>query len=709
MARYSQGTATQKITYQVEDLRTSLLKLLQHDSATLKQAEDLIVSLIEETRVSLEELQVTDEELRQQNEQLAQSRLALEIERHHYHDLFDAAPVGYLVTNVEGMIQEGNQAAATLLNVPLSHLIGKPLVVFIPGEDRPLFRQQLIELTSSDEVKTWETHIRPRHSTEVRDIAFTVARVLNQIDRRRGVSLRWLVEDITVRKLAETYKLNHFFRESFEHAAVGIAHIGHKGYWLRVNQKLCDLLGYSREELLALDPRIVTHPDDAALSTELEQQLINGNLDSASIEKRFLRKNGETVWTHLTISAVHNAAGEYDYSIAVINDITERKRLMADEREQRALADALRDTAMTLTSTLDFEEVLDHIVATISRIVPQEAASILLAEEDGFHIVRGWGYNQNITQQLEAALKNLGVQPTDNSIFDHVATTKQPVIFSNWEDHEDWETIPDIRSIRSLICVPIIVRDDVIGFLELHSSTPHFFTNHHGEHLQIFAAQAAIAIQNARAHQQALLLAAHEERQRLARDLHDAVTQTLFTASLISESLLRLGKKKPEQIWQHLEKLHQLNRGALAEMRTLLVELRPDYLLKMHLSTQLHQLADAVKSRKDIDIVVTAKDDIAIPPETQIVLYRIAQEALNNVVKHSHASSIEIGLHNHNGKVILFIRDNGNGFDPQKDSSGMGMDTMQERAASINASLQISTAFGRGTEIAVTWNQTAEV
>src|SRR5205085_946636 len=158
-------------------------------------------------------------------------------------------------------------------------------------------------------------------------------------------------------------------------------------------------------------------------------------------------------------------------------------------------------------------------------------------------------------------------------------------------------------------------------------------------------------------------LAALEERQRLARDLHDAVTQTLFTSSVISEALLRVDKDKPEKIWSHLNTLHTLNRGAMAEMRTLLIELRPEYMLKLPLTTQLQQLIDAVKSRKQIDIQLTINEDKgkSIPTEVQIVFYRIMQEALNNIVKHSGASEVEVVFNNLPMQIVLSISDNGVG------------------------------------------------
>jgi two-component system nitrate/nitrite sensor histidine kinase NarX len=591
------------------------------------------------------------------------------------------------------------------LNIRVQYLIGKPFGIFIGEDQRVDFRLRLLDLTKGNTVRSWETRLFPRDASEARNVILTIAPIrIQEAGQEKVASLRWLLHDITERKRAEVEEREQYFRATFEQAGVGIGHVSSDGRWLQVNQKLCDILGYSREELIrATTPLSVSHPEDVATHQQLHRQLVSGELDTASIEKRYIHKNGSVVWANLTVSAVRSPTGEHDYNIDVIEDITQRKRIEAEERKQRALAETMRETALTLTSTLNFSEVLDHILEGLSRIVPLEAASVLLVEDQGPRIVRGWGYDEGLNPLLEVVLGDVCLPQTENRLFDEIVATKEPALLSEWTDHGKWEQVPAIQSIRSLICAPIIARDDVIGYLALHSSTPNFFTSQHSQHLQTFAAQAAVAIQNARAHEQAQMLAALEERQRLARDLHDAVTQTLFTASVISESLLRLGKDDPDVLMPHLEKLYMLNRGALAEMRNLLVELRPEYLLRLHLSTQLRQLADAVKGRKQIDVQVTIHEGKPIPSEAQVAMYRIAQEALNNVVKHSRASRVEVLLDNRADAVKLVIRDNGRGIKLKKADSGLGMETMRERAASIHASLDIASEAGKGTEVTVIW------
>lgn len=199
-----------------------------------------------------------------------------------------------------------------------------------------------------------------------------------------------------------------------------------------------------------------------------------------------------------------------------------------------------------------------------------------------------------------------------------------------------------------------------------------------------------------------------EERQRLARDLHDVVSQTLFSASVIAETLPRLWQRDPEQVRQGLGELHRLTRGALAEMRALLLELRPEAMTEINLADLLGHLANALTGRTQLEASLTTEPLPTLPAETRLGLYRIAQEALNNVVKHARAQRVDISLApltvGEAHGVQLRLRDDGRGFDPASVPSGhLGLGIMRERAEAIGASITFQTQPGAGTEVIVTW------
>ena len=251
--------------------------------------------------------------------------------------------------------------------------------------------------------------------------------------------------------------------------------------------------------------------------------------------------------------------------------------------------------------------------------------------------------------------------------------------------------------------MPIQIDGVVLGFINLNSETTDFFTPLHAERLQAFANQAATALQNARLYEQAQELAALEERQRLARDLHDAVSQTLWTATLIADVLPALWAEDPQNGRESLSKLQQLTNGALVEMRTLLLELRPAALAESNLEDLLQQLAASTMSRKKVDIRVQVSGACDPPPEIKVGVYRIAQEALNNVAKHARAGQVWIDLQCAADALTLTIRDNGRGFQPDRVSpEHLGLGIMRERALAIGAPLEISSAPEHGTTVSVT-------
>jgi signal transduction histidine kinase/ligand-binding sensor domain-containing protein len=194
------------------------------------------------------------------------------------------------------------------------------------------------------------------------------------------------------------------------------------------------------------------------------------------------------------------------------------------------------------------------------------------------------------------------------------------------------------------------------------------------------------------------------ERSRLARELHDAVTQTLFSASLIAEVLPRLWAKNPERGRLQLEEVRLLTRGALAEMRSLLLELRPEALAKAKMDDLLRQLGRAMTGRTGVPVSVDAEVLCPLPDEVQVALYRIAQEALNNAAKHAEASQVAVRFHNEAGRAMLTIADDGRGFHVHNiPPERLGLGIMEERASAIGADLEIESQPGRGTQIRVVW------
>jgi PAS domain S-box-containing protein len=207
---------------------------------------------------------------------------------------------------------------------------------------------------------------------------------------------------------------------------------------------------------------------------------------------------------------------------------------------------------------------------------------------------------------------------------------------------------------------------------------------------------------------QARHAAVSEERSRIARDLHDAATQTIYSALLIAEALPQVYARNPEDGQRNLLKLRRLVRGALAEMRTLLFELRPRALESVDLCRLLESLRDTLMGHTHAEVTWDVPATCELPPPTKLALYRIAQETFNNIAKHARAGQVHVRLLCGDGAGSLVITDDGRGFDPQTVAGDrMGLSIMRERAEGIGATLAVAGGVGEGTQITVSWTAAA--
>ncbi len=405
----------------------------------------------------------------------------------------------------------------------------------------------------------------------------------------------------------------------------------------------------------------------------------------------------------VSYSPMQDVTGKFIGVIGVAADISERRAIERAEQEQRVLAEALRDTAAILTSTLDFEEVLDRILEIVGRVLPHDAASIMMIDQGMAQIVRAKGFPYDQDMVASRAMR-FDVQKTVG--FREIIRSQEPMLIADTRNYSDWHQPPDMAPILSWVGLPILIEGEVIGFLNLDSQTPDFFTQAAIERLRAFSDQIAIAVRNAWLYKRAQELAAIEERQRLARELHDAVSQTLFSASMMAESLPRLWENIPPRAAKRLGELHRLTRLALLEMRSLLLELRPHALVETPIAELTRQIAETFANRTRAEVSVTADDRIHLEPDTQLMVYRILQESLNNIAKHARATQVTIHLGREDGHCVLSVQDNGQGFDDARTTPGhFGLKIMQERAEQIDGAFQLETAPGQGTIIRLVWSK----
>ncbi len=375
----------------------------------------------------------------------------------------------------------------------------------------------------------------------------------------------------------------------------------------------------------------------------------------------------------------------------------ENARLYWQEQSRQRQLQTLLDVSAAASSSLDLDEMLNTTLDRLVGLVGAARASVMLLGDDSNELeLRATYPDRAIPAQELAHLTQAGLE----------------VIAGNKPLYEPPETEqPDTQPAALL---PLRARGQALGILAIIGQQSSTFNNRQLALFKSIAAQLGVAVDNTRLYEQAEKTAVAAERSRLARDLHDAVTQTLFSASLIAEVLPDLWEVDQIEGRQLLKELRQLSRGALAEMRTLLLERRPAALVEANMSDLLHQLAEAVTGRTGIPVTVTVNGKYTLPPDVHIALYHIAQEALNNVAKHARAGQSAVSLRcvpaniakTGQEQVELSISDDGRGFDRTSvtpDRLGLGI--MRERAEAIGATLKIESRPGHGTQVQAVWKK----
>jgi two-component system nitrate/nitrite sensor histidine kinase NarX len=375
--------------------------------------------------------------------------------------------------------------------------------------------------------------------------------------------------------------------------------------------------------------------------------------------------------------------------LTVSIDVTERVRLRQN-LEQRVFArtqelQMLLEVAATANSYLNLDEMLTKTLDLLVDLVSASRAGVGLIDEE--------------TGEWKSAI----LRPEGDVDPDEMAKmllAGQAVINNGEMMYSPPNTTEGL--LEPGVLLPLQSRERRLGLLAIIGHHESTFTQDQLELFKFIADQLSIAIENSYLFEKASNVAIATERNRLARELHDAVTQTLFSASLIADVLPRIWERDIEQGRTRLEELRELTRGALAEMRTLLLELRPSTLTESSLAELLRQLTQAIGGRSRLPIDLTIDGEWPLSPEIQVALYRIAQEALNNIIKHAGASQVAINLAFSPQSVHLSVRDNGRGFAvADKPAHSLGLSIMRERAQKIGAELTIDSLIGEGTIVTV--------
>ncbi len=387
------------------------------------------------------------------------------------------------------------------------------------------------------------------------------------------------------------------------------------------------------------------------------------------------------------------------------NLMAEQLQAMYDNLETR-VADRTSELAMlnrlagVVSRSLDLNEILhDALDEAMTIMNMSKGQAFLLDQETQCLDLRA---HHGISSDLIECTTRM---PLGSSTSGIAAQQGRPV-FRRIEDYLDTplKTLLRNEGLAMVVSVPLMVKNKTVGVIDLGAST---FRKISEDELSLLAAignQIGVAVENARLYEQAQQLAVVQERNRLARDLHDSVMQALYGVAMYAEAAVRqLEQGQAEMTADHLREIRSTAQESLREMRLLIFELRPPILKREGLGAALQARLESVEQRVGMQTHLQIDSQLHIDPEIEQALYRVAQEALNNTLKHARATRVDINLRASDGHLEMEIVDDGVGFDPASISEcgGFGLRGMQERITRLGGRLTIDSRPGKGTKIKV--------
>jgi PAS domain S-box-containing protein len=495
------------------------------------------------------------------------------------------------------------------------------------------------------------------------------------------------------------------YRSIFESTSDAILIFDLEGRIVEANPAACKLYGYSRRELVGLSGAEIVHPDYRHLFRDYLRRVGAG--ERFTVQSVDLRRDGSPI--HVEVRGTPFSYGGKPHLVAVVRDVTERVRareLLEKRVEERTRElSALLEVARAASGSLELPEVLRRVARGLASAVGVRHCGIYLVDEERGCLIPMEGADPgSLPPKAAVGFRSRHLEPSRDPFTREILETKRPVVCGDAEaDPRTDKEVVRLLGLKSILGVPFVVKGKVVAVAMLASfDAPHAFTEEQVQLAQGIANTVALAIENARLYARAREAATLEERARLARELHDSVTQSLYSIALFAEAARRLAMAgELETVQEHLGELGEAARQALKEMRLLVYELRQPALARAGLVGALRERLETVERRAGVEVEFSVEGEGKPSPEVEEGLYRIAQEALNNALKHAHADSVRVRLRLAADSVELEIRDDGRGFDPAESTGGLGIPGMRERARALGGEFGISSAPGEGTAVRV--------
>jgi PAS domain S-box-containing protein len=707
-------------------------------------------------------------------EKLRKRQIEIDSLLEEYRGIFEATTDGISIGDLDGNVAEVNPAFCEMVGYTREELIGKPATLWVHPDSHDMLRDAYATVLSGKRWENQGVQVRKDGSTFPVDVictAFTyrgephvlgiirdatervqALELLEQGVAERTQELSTLLE--VTHNVASTLELEPLLERilqqlrlvaDYSRASITIgeddlttlsAWGDDPGKPLPEHQPLyVDALGVVGEKMRAGKPSIINDMRSDDVAARIMQEAIARSQEALSSESRealeaIQREERSVLLVPVMLkedligglTLRHKVPGYYaerhaKVAMGIANQAAVaigNARLYRQAQETTRKTAALVQTASQIAFGGSLQSTLEVLCERVASVVGAVASSVLLYDNDTQlpQMAAAHGLPEGYVEALNGILGS-GVKMLMQDAF----SGRNPMFLADlrsrvMQNKEYAPLHPFVKEAawEGVVAVPMVYRDRLLGvLLSYHPSTNQIGEAEITFH-NVIADQAAVAVENARLLSQAHEKATLEERQRLARELHDSVTQALFSINLIARSvevmLQREGTHAPDTM-EKMADLRQLTQGALAEMRALIFELRPGALEEEGLIQALRKHAAAVQGREQLQIDVDAYEAEVprLKPAAEEALYRIGQEALHNIAKHARAAHVQVSLKVERPKkrgetIVLRIADDGMGFDPTEVPVGhMGLGTMTQRAVALGGECTVESTPGKGTVV----------
>ena len=529
---------------------------------------------------------------------------------------------------------------------------------------------------------------------------------------RRAVKLVGVVQDITERKEAERHlkESRTRYRRLVETMNEGLGEVDEKNVITYVNPRLAEMLGCTQKEMVGCSIFEFFARDMHELISNQLAQRRKGENDPYTIT--WQRKDGSLLHTINAPAPVFDEQGRFSRSIVVVTDISEQ--VQASQLLEQRVAErthelsTLLEVSHVVVGDLELKSLLALILDKLKLVVNFSGAAIFSIPDRSL-------ISPDFQFQVDAKVAAELAKPYQQLEYIRPELRHGEAIILN-NVMEDSEVGRNFRALTAAMIgvvppemcswmgVPLRIKDKLLGILSIHYSQPGYYTAEMARLAQAFANQAAVIIENSLLYRQAQAAAAAEERRRLARELHDSITQALYGLTLYAKAAqTALAAGKVEVACRHLEEVNATAQEGMADLRLLIFELRPSLLDSDGLVAALQERLQAVEKRTGCNTICHVEGVPALSPAVETELYWIVNEALNNILKHARATNVILDLRFIDSGSIITVRDDGVGADPAvfDRSTGMGMRNIAERVERLGGRFRMDSQEGQGTIIEV--------